>query len=386
MQSIFFAKDKSGNEVSIFDVNSGLACNCTCIDCGKPLIAHQGSKKAWHFQHESYKGCTSAEETSLHKLAKLALSDMKEMVLPPVSYLIKGKSVHLEDCETFIIEETQMERSISGRITPDLIIMNSDDCVYIEFCVTHKSAVKKIKTYREMNCKAIEIRLKESIFEDCKSLTDLLQAIKKCLISVDYTYVWLSHPSMNNIIDLIEDKGVSFYNSSGLDKIICPNRSVVVNAKDCKFCPYNILFSKKEVKCRGNLTRSDFLKISPNTVFPPMKINYVGGCPSCYSQSTDLKNGDSGLLKVCNDCGAKIPQVCPICGGILKKMINNDSRFDSYRCEFLGCDTCSFTLTFRKPNGDFADEMVVTGGLFAISNNNKIYTEELRDYRKVRRR
>lgn len=386
MQSIFFAKDKAGNEVSIFDVNSGLACSCTCIDCGKPLIAHKGQVKAWHFQHESYKGCNSAEETSLHKLSKIALASMPDLTLPSVSYIFKDNKVELNSEEVFTIKEIDTEVVVSGVGKPDLVLKNDTECVYIEFCVTHKSTGKKIKAYRAKNCKALEIKLSDKVFEGCRNLGELLSALKNCLISRDYSYKWLSHPSLNELLNLLEDKGVSFYNASGLTRFICPNRTMIVGVDDCKSCPYNILYSKKEVRCRGNLSKDQLLKIAPNTVFPPTKLNYVGCCTSCFSSNTDLENSVDGLVKVCKDCNTIVPQVCPICGSSLKKMVNNNHRYGSYKHEFLGCNSCSFTLTFRKPNGDFADEMIVTGGLDAISKNKDIYNKELYSYRRARKR
>lgn len=58
-----------GEYVSARDVPNGLKSNCDCPACGRPLVAKQGGRKAWHFAHhrDAPGGCY---ETALHQLAK----------------------------------------------------------------------------------------------------------------------------------------------------------------------------------------------------------------------------------------------------------------------------------------------------------------------------
>lgn len=58
--------------VHIDNVENGLNCDCSCPNCGEPLVAHNnaGNRKAKHFQHHSLKDCVGAYETVIHLLAK----------------------------------------------------------------------------------------------------------------------------------------------------------------------------------------------------------------------------------------------------------------------------------------------------------------------------
>ena len=174
MQSIFFARDINGNDVTIFDVPSGLACKCTCLDCGKPLIAYHGDKKAWHFQHESYSKCNTSKETSLHRLAKMALSELGSFTLPEVKYMFKGNLRTLKGVEIVKVVSIESEVTVKDGLRPDIVITtDTGEKIYIEVFVSHKSTVRKIKSYRDKNCRALEIRLKDSDFDSCKSLQGL---------------------------------------------------------------------------------------------------------------------------------------------------------------------------------------------------------------------
>ena len=65
-----YAEDTGGGIVHVSRVTRGLACDCICPACGKPVEAKQGEKRASHFAHESNGDCVHAVETMLHKLAK----------------------------------------------------------------------------------------------------------------------------------------------------------------------------------------------------------------------------------------------------------------------------------------------------------------------------
>src|SRR5690606_7199400 len=77
-------ENEDGSLGSIHDVPRGLACNCTCLGCGRPMVARHGAELAHHFAHHGVAGltCTSAGETALHKFAKQVLNERLEFMLP----------------------------------------------------------------------------------------------------------------------------------------------------------------------------------------------------------------------------------------------------------------------------------------------------------------
>ena len=69
---------KNGVMVQVSEVKSGLACDCVCPVCKRPIQARKGSKRAHHFSHdpsEETKTCEGAFETSVHLMAKQILSE-----------------------------------------------------------------------------------------------------------------------------------------------------------------------------------------------------------------------------------------------------------------------------------------------------------------------
>lgn len=77
-----FALSATGQAVSISEVLSGSACNCTCAGCGEPLIAKKGKKRGHHFSHSSGSECAGGYESSLHLAVKTILERTKKIFLP----------------------------------------------------------------------------------------------------------------------------------------------------------------------------------------------------------------------------------------------------------------------------------------------------------------
>lgn len=57
--TMYIALDENKKLVDIKDVERGLACQCTCFECGETVIARKGEIKEHHFAHASNKeSCT----------------------------------------------------------------------------------------------------------------------------------------------------------------------------------------------------------------------------------------------------------------------------------------------------------------------------------------
>lgn len=192
MRNIFFARDKDGNDVSIFDVKSG----CTCLDCGFPLIAYKGNVKSWHFNN-----CFSSEETSLQRLVKMVLSDLGSITLPEIGYTVGSKYCKLRDEKVINIESVEIEN-------------NLDVCCHY-------------KVYKKSCVDALEIRFSDSGFVGCESLDSLISVVKDKLISMDYSYSWISNKELNELNKLQELGGISHKSNSGLNKVYCPQNELV---------------------------------------------------------------------------------------------------------------------------------------------------------------
>ncbi|MBB1350863.1 MULTISPECIES: hypothetical protein [unclassified Pseudoalteromonas] len=138
---------------SIDDVQRGLKCNCTCVDCGAQLIAKKGAIQANHFAHapddQKAKHCKWSYETELHLLAKEVLNNNKKLTIPignfdPYSF-------------TLIFDNVDIETPIdNSRRIPDVIGYSKGEQILIEIAVSHFCGTDKISEYKRLNKNAIE--------------------------------------------------------------------------------------------------------------------------------------------------------------------------------------------------------------------------------------
>jgi len=70
----FARRRADGAVVGVADVPRGLAANCDCLSCRRPLIARQGEVNAWHFAHDFSAGQTELCEYSQMESIREAIS------------------------------------------------------------------------------------------------------------------------------------------------------------------------------------------------------------------------------------------------------------------------------------------------------------------------
>lgn len=138
---------------SIDDVQRGLKCNCTCVDCGSQLIAKKGAIQANHFAHapddQKAKHCKWSYETELHLLAKEVLNNNKKLTIPignfdPYNF-------------TLIFDNVDIETPIdNSKRIPDVIGYSKGEQILIEIAVSHFCEADKVKEYKSLNKNAIE--------------------------------------------------------------------------------------------------------------------------------------------------------------------------------------------------------------------------------------
>lgn len=162
-----FALNNQDELVSIEEVDRGLACDCTCPQCGDPMIARQGDIRAWHFAHANESECPGGAETALHLAAKTILQRNRALQLPGLHVI---ETATAEDGRTSTAERVLPERKVSfvwvileqqiediradvcGMITPN-------DGMLIEIAVTHVVDETKREKLRNLRVHALEIHL-----------------------------------------------------------------------------------------------------------------------------------------------------------------------------------------------------------------------------------
>lgn len=172
--------------VHISEVPTGLACGCSCPQCGKRLVAKKGRLVVHHFAHYATQAaqCTWATESALHRLAKDILAGEKAIWLPATPLLLPG-TPRAKDEGWFPYETARLEERIND-VRADLLLTNGTDAVMVEIAVSHFCNEAKIQKIEAAGVSAIEINL--SGFDLFNSDLDLRSALLK-----EAPRTWLFH-------------------------------------------------------------------------------------------------------------------------------------------------------------------------------------------------
>ena len=168
---------RDGRCVSIADVPSGLACNCFCAACQRPLVARKGSQRAHHFAHRPGDDCERAGETTLHRAAKQLLVERRQLWLPEFrgsSTTWLTESMHrapmwsqcrdwitgtIYEAQLVVADMVDVEVAL-GEVRADVVVVTGDGReLLVEIRVTHAVDEEKRDRIRAMGRACVEIDL-----------------------------------------------------------------------------------------------------------------------------------------------------------------------------------------------------------------------------------
>ena len=157
--TMYIALDENKKLVDIKDVERGLACQCTCFECGETVIARKGEIKEHHFAHASNKeSCTINPESVLHKYAK-------DVILESMGLMLPALPNSDNEAAWWTFEKVLPEFSL-GLIRPDLVGYFDVEPILIEIAVTHFIDAEKLKRIEVFKLKCIEIDLSPLLKSD----------------------------------------------------------------------------------------------------------------------------------------------------------------------------------------------------------------------------
>lgn len=196
----FVAEGPDGRLLHIDDVPSGLACNCSCAGCGRPMVAKKGNVQAHHFAHQAQqdgRSCASAGETALHKFAKQILDERLEIALPAMHVAERGDREIVVQAETRTFDRAILEAK-AGQIVPDVMLLLRDRRLIVEFKVTHPCDEEKLARIQMMDIGAIEIDLSQ--YRD-----QLLRQIGDEIL-YNAPRIWLHNPRERHARERLKDR------------------------------------------------------------------------------------------------------------------------------------------------------------------------------------
>lgn len=187
-----YGKDSNGRLVHVNDVPSGLACDCTCPECGALLIARKGKKNQHHFAHANGADCEGARMTALHMLAQQIIEDERKIRTPWFKDYYEDPS-KLICFESVLLERRFKTAEINRR--PDCVgIIKKGDKqyeVWIEIKVKHAIDEEKKKDIIELGAICMEIDI--SALLNNKYTED---SVRKALFDVYDNKEWINYPAL----------------------------------------------------------------------------------------------------------------------------------------------------------------------------------------------
>ena len=140
--------DRNGELVHASQVERGLACGCSCIECGTRLVARRGPKTRPHFAHHASAGDCDGESV-LHRLGKRLLAQRIEVAIAAQRSVNVGWECErcYREHETDLVQgatgvgvEHTIRTAAVGTIRPDVAVFGSSDepQTLAEVVVTHK--------------------------------------------------------------------------------------------------------------------------------------------------------------------------------------------------------------------------------------------------------
>lgn len=160
--SMFVALDPNDQLITIQTALRGLACNCTCICCGEPVVARKGLIREHHFSHHSNKeSCFIQRESLLHLYAKQVIRNHLGLQLPPMP----GSWPESEDKSSWWDFERVDEEVPQPGFQPDLVALLKDGSqLFIEIAVTSFISEEKLERIKSVGINTVEIDLSELLF------------------------------------------------------------------------------------------------------------------------------------------------------------------------------------------------------------------------------
>lgn len=155
IMSMFVALNSQQQLVTIQQVPRGLACTCTCVECGEVLIARQGALNEHHFAHYSNKvSCEVGRETLLHLYGKQVIREAMGLQVPH----LPDHTPEFGDLSSWWDFEAVQEEVWLDNFRPDLVAhLRGGQRLLIEIAVTSFIGDEKRERIKAAGLWALEI-------------------------------------------------------------------------------------------------------------------------------------------------------------------------------------------------------------------------------------
>ena len=192
------------------EVDSGIACGCTCVGCGANLIAKKGAKVSWHFAHHISSGTQSCVESAIHAAAKQILLDANYLRVPMVAMSaqrrLKSGRQHTKVVTLspdrlirFDYSRSEVWEGAVG-VRPDVVGYRGERRLLVEMYFMHAVDLAKQQKLEALGIPALEVNL-----FGLDSDTDF-ETIRQRVINDVFCKHWLFYPGESSTRAMLQEQ------------------------------------------------------------------------------------------------------------------------------------------------------------------------------------
>jgi ssDNA-binding Zn-finger/Zn-ribbon topoisomerase 1 len=116
----------TGELVSVESVKSGLACDCVCAACGRPMEARKGDIRRHHFAHASNYDCLYGPEISVYMAFYSVLMKERKLLLPDAVLKFSSYKKHEIVKPSFLLELSDISYHCADGQYPPTLVCSAD--------------------------------------------------------------------------------------------------------------------------------------------------------------------------------------------------------------------------------------------------------------------
>lgn len=163
---------RDGELIHVDDADRGQACNCTCYECGRPLVARKGEILAHFFAHEASEvNCNPTPESLMHSYAKEQVAKMGRLRLPGFTVEARHQtpdgavdSLHWRYLPTYDVdtERAVVESRQHAGVVPDVLISDTNSFLLaVEVFYRHAVDSEKLEKLKHQPFSTVEVDLSD---------------------------------------------------------------------------------------------------------------------------------------------------------------------------------------------------------------------------------
>jgi hypothetical protein len=162
---------RAGELVHIDDAMRGLACDCTCPQCGRALVARKGEILAHFFAHAAEEiNCNPTPESLVHAYAKQQVAKFLHLALPGFSVEARyqshdGEVHHLYwrhlPIYSLEVKSASVESTHFPGVVPDVLFVTNRGFAAVEVFYRHAVPPEKLEKLQELSLSTVEVDLSD---------------------------------------------------------------------------------------------------------------------------------------------------------------------------------------------------------------------------------